>query len=425
MQARGNSPTASDRRCIPANRLRQGIAAVLLCLVGSGGVSAQEPLALREMGMFFVGGEVRETAGFEQHVDQALVHYLVPETEQPKAPVVMYPGLGLSSYIYLSTPDGREGWAQAFARRGFSAYVYDPVNTGPSGFAVGPFRSADEPAPGVNTWSIGQVWRRWGFGDAPGEPYPDARFPIDHMDQFYASWPPRVGGGGGGGGMGGAGGAGMAAGGAGMAADGSGGGMAADGSGAGMAAGGGAAMGAGGMGTGGGGAIAAGGGGMGMGGGGAAGAGGQAGGGGLPPVESNNPNVLALEALLQRTGPAVLMPHSAGGPVIFNTAQRNPDLVSAIVVLEPTGCPTAAEDVEPIAHIPFLAVYGDYIESRNQTGRLESCRATAALVREMGGRGDMLELVEEGVRGNSHMLMQDENSADIAARVMDWLDSLP
>ena len=173
------------------------------------------------------------------------------------------------------------------------------------------------------------------------------------------------------------------------------------------------------------GGAAMGGGGMGMGGGGVAGAGGQAGGGGLPPVESDNPNVLALEALLQRTGPAVLMPHSAGGPVIFNTARRNPDLVSAIVVLEPTGCPTAAEDVEPIAHIPFLAVYGDYIESRNQTGRLESCRATAALVREMGGRGEMLELTEEGVRGNSHMLMQDDNSADIAARVMDWLDSLP
>ena len=387
------TPTTGPRgRATQTIRLQQGIAAALLCLAGSGSVSAQEPLTLREMGMFFVGGEVRETAGFEQHVDQALVHYLVPETQQPKAPVVMYPGLGLSSYIYLSTPDGREGWAQAFARRGYSAYVYDPVNTGPSGFAVGPFRSADEPAPGVNTWNIGQVWRRWGFGDAPGEPYPDARFPTDHMDQFYASWPPRVGGGGGGGGggMGGAAGGGMAA-----AADGGG-----------MAARGGAAMGAGGMGTGGG-AMAA---------------GGQAAGGGLPPVESNNPNVLALEALLQRTGPVILMPHSAGGPVIFNTARRNPDLVSAIVVLEPTGCPTAAEEVEPIAHIPFLAVYGDYIDSRNQTGRLESCRATAALVREMGGRGEMLELTEEGVRGNSHMLMQDDNSADIAARVMDWLE---
>lgn len=158
-------------------------------------------------------------------------------------------------------------------------------------------------------------------------------------------------------------------------------------------------------------------------GGGEAGASGQPTGGGLPPVESDNPNVLALEALLQRTGPAVLMPHSAGGPVIFNTARRNPELVSAIVVLEPTGCPTAREAVEPIAHIPFLAVYGDYIESRNQTGRLESCRATAAQIREMGGRGDMLELTEEGIRGNSHMLMQDDNSAGIAARVMDWLES--
>lgn len=366
--------------------------AALVCLTVACSAFAQDPLTLREMGMFYVGGEVRDTAGFEQHVGQALVHYLVPETDEPGMPVVMYPGLGLSSYIYLSTPDGREGWAQAFARQGFSAYVYDPVDTGPSGFAVGPFRSADEPAPGVNTWSIGQVWRRWGFGDAPGEPYPEARFPTDHIDQFYASWPPRVGGGGGG--RGGAAGGGM-----------------------------GAAAGGGGMGLGGGGAADAGDAAGASGPGDVAGSSGQPGGGGLPPVESDNPNVLALEALLQRTGPAVLMPHSAGGPVIFSTARRNPDLVSAIVVLEPTGCPTAAEAVEPIAHIPFLAVYGDYIESRNQTGRLESCRATAALVREMGGRGDMLELTGEGIRGNSHMLMQDDNSAGIAARVMDWLES--
>ena len=66
--------------------------------------------------MFFVGGEIRESAGFEQHVDQALVHYLIPVADRQKGPVVMYPGLGLSSYIFLSTPDGREGWAQAFAR---------------------------------------------------------------------------------------------------------------------------------------------------------------------------------------------------------------------------------------------------------------------------------------------------------------------
>ncbi len=365
----GLPPSCGNSRQRPGILVRNVCRGLLVLLAATGPVLAQEPLTLRDMGMFFVGGEVRETAGFEQHVDQALVHYLIPVNDRDWGPVVMYPGLGLSSYIYLSTPDGREGWAQAFARRGFSAYVYDPVNTGPSGFAVGPFRSADQPAPGVSTWNIGQVWQRWGFGDAPGEPYGDTRFPVEHVEQFYASWPPRVGGGGGG--MGGGGGG----------------------------------MGAGAM------AAAGGGGGMGA----------AAQGGGLPPTETDNPNVLALEALLERTGPAVLMPHSAGGPVIFVTARRRPELVTAIVVLEPTGCPTNPEAVEPITHIPFLAVYGDYIESRNQTGRLEACRATAAMITEMGGRGDMLELTEEGIRGNSHLFMQDDNSDDIAARVAEWL----
>jgi len=35
------------------------------------------------------------------------------------------PGAGLSSSIYLGTPDGREGWAQYFARHGHPVYAVD------------------------------------------------------------------------------------------------------------------------------------------------------------------------------------------------------------------------------------------------------------------------------------------------------------
>ena len=146
------------------------------------------------------------------------------------------------------------------------------------------------------------------------------------------------------------------------------------------------------------------------------------GGMGPPPPAEDDPNILALEALLERIGPAVLMPHSAGGPIIFATARKRPELVRAIVVIEPTGCPTTIPAIADIVEIPFLAVYGDYIESRNQTGRLEACRMTAELLEEEGGRGEMLELTQERIFGNTHLMMQDDNNVEIADEIIRWIN---
>ena len=364
---------------------------MLLVLLASQ-IAVSEDRHLSDVGMFYVGGSLED--GATQYTGQALVHYFKSDGDQG-VPVVFYPGLGLSSYIYVSTPDGRQGWAQQFALSGHPSYVYDPVNTGPSGMPVAAFRG-DAPA-FVSTWNINQIWRRWGFGDSRDTPYEDVRFPVEHIDQFYASWPPRLAAAG----MGTAAAGGM---GAPQAASGMG-----DVMGAGQAM---AAMGRrGGMGgqeapLGAQGDTPAGmGGGQGQ---------GSRGGGG--------PDTAAVIELLSRTGSAVLVPHSMGGATMFQVAARRPELVQGIVVIEPVGCPRNGEQVEPWAKsVPFLAVYGDYLESRGQTGRLEACRETARLVNEAGGTGSMLELTSEGIHGNTHLLMQDDNSADIAGRIIAWI----
>ena len=293
--------------------------------------------SLATAGMLFVGGQVEE--GATAHSDQALVHFFKPQSSSG-APVVLYPGLGLSSYIYISTPDGRDGWAQQFARSGHDTYVFDPVNTGPSGFPAAAFEG-ESPAT-VATWNIDQIWPRWGFGEKRDEPYENVRFPIEHIDQFYASWSARL----------------------------------ASGSGA---------------------------------------AGGTRGGRASPE------NVAALVALLEQTGPAVLIPHSMGGRTVFNIANDRPDLVRGIVVIEPVGCPRNERDIQNWKHVPFLAVYGDYIDSRGQTERRDACRTTVELVNRLGGNAAMLELTEEGVFGNTHILMQENNSAEIGARILTWM----
>ena len=48
-------------------------------------------------------------------------------------PLVMVHGAGHTGSCYLQTPDGREAWAQYFARRGYDVYVIDWPGTGRSG----------------------------------------------------------------------------------------------------------------------------------------------------------------------------------------------------------------------------------------------------------------------------------------------------
>lgn len=51
-----------------------------------------------------------------------------------KPPLILVPGGNHSGSCYLSTPDGRTGWAQAFAARGYKVIVPDWVGTGRSGY---------------------------------------------------------------------------------------------------------------------------------------------------------------------------------------------------------------------------------------------------------------------------------------------------
>ena len=45
----------------------------------------------------------------------------------------------------------------------------------------------------------------------------------------------------------------------------------------------------------------------------------------------------------------------------------------------------------------------------------------AAAVRAGGGTVDVINLPELGIKGNSHMLMQDKNNAQIAEVIQKWL----
>ena len=125
----------------------------------------------------------------------------------------------------------------------------------------------------------------------------------------------------------------------------------------------------------------------------------------------------------ERVGPSVLLVHSQSGQFGWRAAQERPQLVRAMVLVEPAAI-GLAEKAAALKDIPQLVVYGDYIE---QDSRWPTIRANQIKfleqVRASGGRYDVIDLPKIGIRGNSHMIMMDRNSDQVAELIQKWLEA--
>lgn len=126
----------------------------------------------------------------------------------------------------------------------------------------------------------------------------------------------------------------------------------------------------------------------------------------------------AYRALLDLTGPCIVVGHSQGGGYATLLAQEYASTVRAVVALEPTGTPAAAAPGLP----PQLLVWGDHFgaDATWQRYRAQTDAYWAAL-RAAGQRADVLDLPATGIAGNSHFCMLDRNSDQIAELIVDWL----
>lgn len=134
-----------------------------------------------------------------------------------------------------------------------------------------------------------------------------------------------------------------------------------------------------------------------------------------------------LEKMEQIVDGVVLLAHSQGAIFAMQAARRFPDLVKALVLVEPVGIPDGEADFAAIRHIPQLFLWGDFMDGEYEPVHswVESFRAGQGVWRAYMDRFrtdyTWLSLPEQGIRGNSHMLMMDNNSADIAGMISDWL----
>lgn len=131
----------------------------------------------------------------------------------------------------------------------------------------------------------------------------------------------------------------------------------------------------------------------------------------------------AYDELVQKVCPCVIVVHSQGGNFGFNAALTAPDKVKALIAVEPSGAPDPAKvNAAKVKGIPLLLVWGDFHDKDAIWQKIRpNPEKWAAAIKAAGGTVDTFDLPKMGIKGNTHMLMMDRNSDDIAKLVNDWI----
>jgi pimeloyl-ACP methyl ester carboxylesterase len=348
------------------------------------------PMVLAKTGYFFVGGKIDPALPGSPMTGQMYVEYFIPKTLAHPYPIVMIHGGSQTGTNFTGTPDGREGWAQYFVRRGHAVYVVDQVARGRSAhYSQSQGKVADAnlkrteqrfTAPEKsNMWPQAKLHTQWPGAGQAGDPV---------FDQFYASQFPSL--------------------------------------------------------------------------------------SSFPKQQQLN--TAAGIALFDKIGPAVLMIHSQSGTFIWPIADARPNLVKAVIAVEPNGPPVYESEfkgapewfadmgskkrwglgempitydpplkdgeelavvrqdkpdapdlvrcwqqAEPARKLPKLAGIPMLIVVSEASYHASYDHCTANWLTQAGVRNTMIRLGEVGVRGNGHMMMLEKNSDDIAAVMRGWL----
>ena len=356
---------------------------------GSAGQVSAGPLVLDSIGSFYVPGRMTDIEGRAGMIGQMYVEYMIPARRTQPWPIIMIHGGLRSGTNFTGTLDGKEGWAQRFVRLGYAVYVVDQVGRGRSGLSekhYGPIRISD--AKGVLSryvqqrkhalWPQAKLHTQWPGGDEMGDA------PVIALTASQ-----------------------------------------------------------------------------------------------LPEIASfrrqQELNRDALVALLDKIGPSILLGHSMAGAFLWPVADARPENVKAIVGVEPNGPPVHSVDFVgaptwfkygpvalsygvtdvPLHYSPMVATAAElrFVQQDKADGEgLVRCHlqaepartlpsltmpivvvmgeasyhapydhCTVKYLQQAGAQATLMRLADLGIKGNSHVLMLEKNSAEIAAAMAGWL----
>src|ERR1041384_1030238 len=128
--------------------MRLGVYCLMATLAATPALAQnKEPIALRDMGSFHIGGKLLEVKGQPikeivfspggvpakmdpngvYQVEQMYVQYFLQQKARGKLPLLMWHGGGLTGVTYETKPDGKPGWFNYFLRRGWGIYLSDAM----------------------------------------------------------------------------------------------------------------------------------------------------------------------------------------------------------------------------------------------------------------------------------------------------------
>jgi pimeloyl-ACP methyl ester carboxylesterase len=324
---------------------------LMATLAASPALAQSEPIALRDIGSFHIGGRHIEISGQPvkevvftpggvpakvdpngvYQVEQMYVQYFLQQKPRGKLPLLMWHGGGLTGVTYETKPDGKPGWLNYFLRKGWDTYVSDAVERGRSGW-TSTFKGEPLALPLGDPWErfrVGPIGS-WNADKGKRTTYPGAQFPIDSYEQFMKQGVPRW-------------------------------------------------------------------------------------------VTTDDQIVAAYIELVDKVCPCVVLVHSQGGGFGYKVLEARPDKVKALIAVEPS-TPGAKDKVATIKNTPVLVIYGDNVKDhpRWATIRKRGVEYTEAL-KAAGGSVDVIDLPDVGLKGNSHMVMMDRNSDQVADVMQKWL----
>src|SRR2546425_9850838 len=139
-------------------------------------------------------------------------------------------------------------------------------------------------------------------------------------------------------------------------------------------------------------------------------------------TRTDEPILRAYIAEIDKVCPCAILFHSQAGQFGFKAAQARPGKVKALIAVEPAGAGDPKQ-AAALKDIPVLMIYGDFVEqdARWPHIRRNGIDFTDAIARA-GGKVDVVDLPNVGIRGNSHLLMMDRNNLEIAALIQRWLE---
>lgn len=332
--------------------MHRWIFAVMAALVSTSALAqSKEPIALRDVGSFHVGGRLLEVSGQpikevlftpggvpakvdpngKYQVEQMYAQYFLQQNPKGKLPLLMWHGGGLTGVTYETKPDGNPGWLNYFLHRGWDIYISDAMERGRSGW-TDKFKGDPVFLP------LGDPWERfrlgplgsWNDEKAKRVTYPGVQFPTEAYEQFMKQGVPRW-------------------------------------------------------------------------------------------VTTDDQIIAAYIALVDKVCPCVVLVHSQAGSFGFKVAEARPDKIKALVLAEPSA--TGDKDkVAALKNIPMAILYGDNAKDHPRWGKIrQNVVDYAGLIRAAGGSVDVIDLPDIGIKGNTHMMMMDKNSDQVAEVIQKWL----